>query len=354
MNFDSTVIERNYINKEREHSILARAHKFEKHQQWEQLKHEYEKLVSINPNNGHYHVSYACILSRFQNYDSISDEKMRKLCQKHCAIARQLEPTNGWFRLMSIQFFSYQEMNTIHEEYQIVFKQLLGLAEIGANGTKKLHIYHICIAFEFYSRYLFKIAEYNETIKYLEMAHALRRKHFGKSLPSKLYELAQAYLRTEQVTKAIHFASIMEKINEKLFFKHENLKRIQGETHLLIENYKKAYTLLKYELKQIKRGNVIHHNLIVYVDLIECCIELNKFIEANKLNLELHRLYKNPSILRYGRNKAICWQREFLNAYCFIKEGGLQNAIQAVKMMEDTTKRVLDMNLKMGNRMPAA
>eukprot|EP01084_Bolivina_argentea_P264701 448489_1 len=351
----------NYIDAQKEHPIFVRARNFYLNQEWDKAKCEYEKLISINPNNGAYHHSYSCILSRFQELQ-IAD--VLKSAQKQSAIATALEPNNAFIRLTNIQFLTDSaQYDKVHDEIQIVFKQLLGIPD----NTNEiiLDVYDIIIAFEYYSQFLFCITEYEEAAKYLQTSINIRRK-FDKNVEQRILQnLAQYYFRCEQIPKALDIISMMEQISQKTIWEEfQSVRRnhkqpwmhCKGEICLFIGDYQKAYGLLKCELKQRKEENQIYNCLLLYTELIECCIELKKFKEATFLNEELLSTCRsNPSIIDQPFNRNVAWQTDFLGGYYLIKKGGLNNAFQAVKWMEYITNQLIELNgSRISNRSPAA
>eukprot|EP01084_Bolivina_argentea_P112752 201054_1 len=354
--------ELNYINRNREHPIYVTARKFYLNQQWEQAKIEYEKLLSINPNNATYHHSYACILSR---YRGANVKQTLKIAQKHSAIAIKLNPSNIHIRLTNLEFLTnLEEHDTLHKEFTLIFKQLLAIPDDikSRNYKVSLDINSIHKAFEFYSSYLFNICEHQEAINYLETACAIRT-HAGKEMQQRLrHMLALYYLRLEKVDKSLHYISIMKQINQKTIWEQFQSDRsndqqpwtqCEAEIYLLIENYKQAYKLFKCDLALIKKDNRQHSHLLVYTYLITCCIELNKFEEVNALDFELHTIEKkSPALFSLPCNNNVGWARHVLIGYCLIKKGGFKNAILAVEHMELLTEKCLLWNTNLGNRIP--
>eukprot|EP01084_Bolivina_argentea_P206091 351947_1 len=346
--------ELNYVDQQKEHPIFLRAREFFLHQQWNEAKNEYEKLLSINSNNASYHNSYACILSRYGGYDAM---KISRKAQKHTATAVQLEPNNMHFRLTNIQFLAdLQENNKVHQQVQILFNQLFSIP---------LNPKIIANALEYYSEFVNNLSKSPDAVKYLSKACDVRRK-FGFHVSKRvLNNLALFYLNTEQVQKSLDCISIIDQMNstpvfEKFMSVRQNNKQqwigCKGEIYLFVEDYEKAYWFLKHELESVKRDNLIQTHLILYADLIECCIALKQFAEAQATDKELCFIYtSDPGILELSRNINIYWRREWLLACHWMKKGGIKNAMKAVKHMEYTTENVLKFNeKKMGNRIPCA
>eukprot|EP01084_Bolivina_argentea_P077342 140274_1 len=357
--------ELNYLDKKKEHPLFVKAREFYLTHQWEKAKRQYEKLLSINPNNPTYHHSYACILSRFHGTNV---RQITKLAQKHSDIASKLDPSDVYRRLLNVMFLiDLDQKDRIHEEFKIIFKQLLN-KEIPKHTIKiSLDIIDLHIALENYASYLFNLAEYDDAIKYLEKACAIQRKfpkQMGDIQQVTRHNLALYYLKTENIQMTKHYLAIMEQINQRTIWEkfqsirqndYEIYTNCKAEMFLLIGNYEEAYILFKPELIRMRQENSIYNSLLIVTQLIECCIELGKFEEVKSLDRQLFGMYrKNPSILKLARNANIGWEREFLVAYSLIKQGGLVNAKEAVAHMEYITTVVIKFNHKMGNRMPIA
>eukprot|EP01084_Bolivina_argentea_P311095 538456_1 len=343
----------NYVDKAREHPIFIKAREFYLHHQWKEAKKEYKKLLAINPNNATYHHSYSCILSRFRG-QSISQSLVE--AQKHTAIATELEPENVHMRLSNIQFLMALEQHPlVHKQFQIIFDQLFG------NNNAKLHVTKIAAAFEKYSRLLFDSGQYEEAIKYLENACAIRKKFDQTIQQQTIQNLANMYLRTEQIEKSLHFISMMQRNNKTIWeeFQSELTNDNQpwinckAEIHLLTGEYQEAYSLFKRYLKKVRLANQMHSKLRVYINLIKCCIELNKVEEAVTFDNELFVMCtESPEILNLTCNQNVSWERAFLMSYFLIKKGGLENAMMAVEQMERVSQNNLEINQNMGSSMP--
>eukprot|EP01083_Nonionella_stella_P303178 1048485_1 len=366
--------ELNYIDKEKEHPIFMKARQFYLNHDWIAAKREYDNLLSINPKNAMYHHSYACILSRLKT-STKDPTKIILQAQKHSDIATQLDPTSVEIRLTNIEFLTtLQENDQIHEHFVIIFDQLLSLPDydhqsLSANPRPQINIninpVVLASALEFYSHYLHILGEHQQASQYLQ-GHVHVRKKFNLPISQRAYhDLAHYYLRMENIPKALHHINITKQMGKKSVWEafqsyrtndNEPWRLCEAEINLLTENYLDAYTMLKYDLDAVKRDHAELSMLIIYTDLMKCCIELSKFTEADALDDELHDMCRrNVSILDLSTNRNIGWEREFMLAYSWIKQGGKTNAMKAVKQMRNTTRCVMNLNAKhMGNRIPSA
>eukprot|EP01084_Bolivina_argentea_P046031 84748_1 len=356
-NIGSEIIQHeiNYIDKQKEQPIYLKARQCYLNSRWDEAKSEYNKLLSINPNNGSYHNSYACILSRYRGEDIIST--LRK-ARKHSTIATELDPKNISFRFANIVFLmELQENDKAHKQFQIVFHQLFETPDgyDSPDRTLRFSPRIIATSLEHYSTYLFNIGQYTDSAKYLSQACDIRKIRGLDITVRNLQGLALMYLLSEQVEKSLHAISIYEKMNQRTVFEKFHSERtnqyqpwigLKGEIYLFIEEYDKAYDLLKSELESIKRDNAIYTNMFRYIYLIECCIGLKKFAEVEALDKELFSIYsRNPSLLKHCQNSEISLCREYLIACYLIKKGGENNALKAVMHMEFIFQTMLELNV---------